>query len=421
MSIDVSTDLSAIDELLMDPDWYGSLDYLSAFKELRDSDPVRLVNASNYGRPFWVVSKYEDVKWGLQNSQLLSNREGARMPRVPSRTTAERRMEMGYDTRLDYLDDPLHSVYRRPLNKHFSVPAVKRLGTDIASYVNEIIDKIDDNVDFNFVDDVAAALPVMVVGRLLGVPREEWDYLQLTASRVIESHDARFMVDNDPLTTFRNAYQELLEYGERLVADRRANPKDDFATILSQMKADHELLSPREARQVVVALILGGFDTTRHALSVGTWQLLSNPSQRQAILDDPSLVMGAVDESIRFASPARSLTRVANEDFDLRDKRIRSGDWVSLLVISANRDETQFERPLEFDVTRTSNEYLSFGEGIHKCLGRNLIRLELAACYPILFSRMPELRLTGEPRWLRDTAVSGFANVPLHSGKIVRT
>jgi cytochrome P450 len=416
----MSIDLRAIDNSLMDPSWYTKPDYHEAFRVLRDEDPVHYVEAENYDRSFWSVTRHEDVKWCLGNPQLLSSREGARMPRVPSRTTAERRVEMGYDTRLDYLDDPMHSVYRRPLNKHFSVPAVKKLSAGIASYIHEIIDEIEDETEFDFVDAVATRLPVMVVATLLGVPREDWPHLQTLSSRIIESHDPRYTVGGDPLATFRAAYSELMDYAVDLIEDRRRNPRDDFASVLGQMKADHEPLSLREARTSVIALVLGGFDTTRHALGVGVWQLLKNPEQRRILLDEPGAVMGGVDETIRWSTPARSVTRVANEDFKLRDSLIRAGDWVSLLLISANRDERVFERPLEFDVRRSPNDYLSFGEGIHKCLGRNLIRLELASFLPLVFNRLPGLEIVREPHWLRDTGTSGLADLKLWSGKVVR-
>ena len=416
---DLTTDLSTVDASIMDPSWYANLDFLDGFKKLRDEDPVRLVEAANYGRPFWAISRYEDVKWGFQNSQLLSSREGARMPRIGTRMTADRRIEMGLDTRLDCLDDPIHAMYRRPLNKHFSVPAVKRLGSDIARYIHEIIDGIPEGSEFEFMEDVAALLPTMVIGTLLGIPREEWDYLQGVTMRITAFNDPRFTIDNDPVKTFTDAYAELLEYAGNLAMDRRKNPRDDFATVMGQMKADHELLSFREVRSPIVGMILGGFDTTRLALGVGTWQLVSHPEQRRAMLDDPTLVLGAVDETMRFASPARSTARVANEDFELQSKRIRAGDWVSLLVMSANRDERVFQNPLEFDIRRTPNDYLSFGEGIHKCLGRNLIRLELSQFDSIFFSRLPELQVVEEPTWVADTGASGLSRLKMRTGKVL--
>ncbi|SEB64161.1 cytochrome P450 [Rhodococcus koreensis] len=415
----IATDLRSIDASIMEPAWYSNLDFLEGFRQLRDEDPVRLVEAPNYPRPFWAVTRHEDVKWCFQNAQLLSSREGARMPRAATRTTAERRIELGLDTRLDYLDDPVHAMYRRPLNKHFSVPAVKRLGSDIARYVNEIVDDIAENSEFEFMEDVAAKLPTMVIGTLLGIPREEWSYLQNVTMRITAFNDPRFTVDNDPLKTFSDAYAELLDYAGNLAMDRRKNPRDDFATIMGQMKVDHELLSPREVRSPVVGMILGGFDTTRLALGVGAWQLVENSEQRRAMLDDPALVLGAVDETVRFASPARSTVRVANEDFELQGKLIRTGDWVSLVIMSANRDERVFENPLEFDIRRAPNDYLSFGEGIHKCLGRNLIRLELSQFYSIFFSRLPDLEIVERPTWVVDTAASGLSGLTVRTGKVL--
>ena len=414
----MSVDWQAIDQSLFDPGWYTDPAFHDTFRLMRDEDPVRWVDTPSYAHPLWAVTRYDDVKWCIENPQVLSNREGTRIPRVPKRMTPETRHRMGFDANVVYLDEPLHGIYRRPMNKHFSVPAVKRLGPEIVTYVNRIIDGFEGVEEINFFEAVAGELPVMVIGSLLGIPQEDWAELRLAASRTIESHDPKYTIDGDPLRTHQTGYAALNAYAEQLAEKRRADPQDDFATVIAHMKVDGGDMSLHEVRSWITALILGGFDTTRQALGVGVWQLLQHPDQLRAVVEDPKAVMGAVDETIRYANPGRGLMRVANEDFELNGKRIRAGDWVAQFLISANRDERQFPNPLAWDITRTPNNHLSFGEGVHKCLGRNMVRLELATFYPLFFRRLPELEIAAEPQWIRDTAASGLIELRLKLGKV---
>ncbi len=174
-----------------------------------------------------------------------------------------------------------------------------------------------------------------------------------------------------------------------MAVDRRENPRDDFATVIAQTLIDDDVLSVMEIRAWLTALIAGGLETTRNVAAVGTWLFLQNPDQRELLLSDPSLASGAVEECLRWATPASNRLRVASVDFEFRGRDIRAGDWVVGSLASANRDERVFDDPHRFDITRSPNPHVSFSDGIHMCLGRNLARLELQVFLPRILAPSP--------------------------------
>lgn len=412
------TDWQAIDNRILDPDWYTDLGYHDTFRLLRDEDPVHLVESEGYGRPFWALTRYDDVKACLADSTTFSNRlGGGRIPRTAQRLTPETRHALGFDANVIYLDPPLHAVYRRPVNKHFSVPAVGKLRADIASYVDGIIAGVADRPDFDFVDEVATELPVQVICRMLGVPEEDWAHIRLAASRTSLSADHRFMIGGDPMATYKVGFGDLVAYAGELAQARREAPRHDFTSTLARLRLDGDVLSLHEMRTWIQIFLQAGFETTRNAIGVGVWQLLLHPEQAAAVRDEvPGAVDGAIEEILRWSTPSRNLVRVATADVELGGKLIRSGDWVAPFLVSANRDERQFDEPHRFDITRSPNEHLGLGEGVHKCLGRHLLRLELSILLPALLRGLPDLHVADEPVWVRDTSSNGFLSMPVRHG-----
>jgi cholest-4-en-3-one 26-monooxygenase len=175
------------------------------------------------------------------------------------------------------------------------------------------------------------------------------------------------------------------------------------------MTVDGDPLSIYEMRSIYSIVIGGGLESTRNAAAVGTWLFLTNPDQKQLLQRDTSLLSNAVDEIFRWTTPSRTRMRVASQDFDFHGKSIRSGDWVIASQASGNWDERVFPEPQSFDITRDTTQHLAFGEGIHKCLGRHIVKLEVATLLRKIFPAFPEMEVTGEPIWLADYSVGGFA------------
>ncbi|MFF8316492.1 cytochrome P450 [Streptomyces bobili] len=411
----MTTDWTSVDNNLLNPAWYQSREYHSVFKALRDEDPVHWAQDERFGRNYWVLSRYDDVKDYLLDHGRFSSRWQTRPPRTPKRFTPEERHAMGLDVGVAFNDPPIHTMYRRPINKHFSVPAVKRMGEDIDDIVDDIIAGVASRGEADLVEDICAELPVRVILNMLGVPEEDWPELREASWQWLAAADPRWVIDNDPVKTSNHGFTRLVDYCTNLAIERRKNPTDDFATVIGNLEVDGDKLSVHEMKHWFVTIIGGGLETTRNAAAVATWQFMENPDQRQLLLDDPTLTASAVEESLRWVSPTKNRLRIATEDMDLGGKRIRTGDWVIGLLASANKDERIFADPHRFDITRTPNEHLGLGTGIHMCLGRNLARLELATLFPKLLRTFPDLERAeqGEPDWIADGTVTGFTRMPV--------
>jgi cytochrome P450 len=408
--------MSALDEYddkILDPEWYKTREDLEVVKRFSAEDPVHWTHAPTYGRDFWFITGYENVRDYLLDHENFSSRWDGRIPKTPKRYTPEERYEMGFDVSMARNDPPIHDMYRKPVNKHFSIPAVRKMKGDIDRMVDELLDDVAERGECDLANDIAAELPARVILRLLGVPEEDWDRLQRAAWRWLSPGDPSLTIDGDLYLTSRTGHNELLDYCEQLAVERRKNPRDDFASVLTEVRVDDDPLTVHELRSYFTIMIGGGLDTTRNTIAVGMYAFLTHPDQAQLLRDDPSLAMPAVEEVMRWATPSRTRFRVAARDFEFRGRDIRAGDWLIASLTSANRDERVFTDPERFDIRRNPNPHLGFGEGIHLCLGRNLVRLELAAIFQRTVERFPDMQLVGEPEWLPDYSSVGFLHMPV--------
>jgi cholest-4-en-3-one 26-monooxygenase len=407
--------VSRYDTKILDPHWYTTREHHEAFKMLRDEDPVHWTEDSEYGKNYWLLTRYDHIAEYLQDPKRFSSRLDTRVPRSPKRRTPEERHAQGLDVRMTTNDDPVHALYRRPMNKHFSVPAVARMADDIEAIVDEIIAEVGPKGEADLVEELASALPMKVIFRMLGIPEEDMEPLNLASWQWMSAADPRYIIDGDEAATSLHGLNKLIEYCTALAINRRRSPRDDFATVVTNMEVDGDKLSVHEAMYYFVTLIGGGAETTRTAASVGTWLFLNNPDQRRLLLENPQNTKGAVEEVLRWVTPERNRFRVATEDFDFHGKRIRTGDWVISFLTSANRDERRFTEPNKFDILRTPNDHLSLGAGPHQCLGRNLARLELGIYFPKVLAAFPDLEIVdqGEPQWIADRSVAGFTTLPV--------
>lgn len=407
-------DWSEIDNSLLDPLWYAAGDFQDTFRLLRDEDPVHWAEDGSYGKSYWAVTRYDDVREYLLSPRKLSSRWDTRVPRTPKRLTPEQRHELAFDVTPSTLDDPVHDLYRRPFNKHFSAPVIAKMRSDVERIVDEIIlEAAEKGGEIDVVEDLATPLPARVILRLLGVPESDWDYLSLAAWQWLAAADPKFVIDGDEVATSHHGKKKLLDYCAEMALARKRNPKDDFATVITNMTVDGDELSLHEIKGRFAGTIAGGMETTRNAAGTGLWLLLTHPEQRDKLIEDPSKVGGAVDEVMRWSTPAKNRLRIATEDFEWHGRRIRANDWVVAYLASANWDERVFADPARFDIERTRNEHLAFGSGTHLCLGRFLARLELATFYAKVLRSFPDLEIIDpdHPKWIVDRSVTGFTEM----------
>lgn len=399
-----------IDNGLVDPRWYANGEPRDAFARLRREDPIHWAESDYLGRGFWVISRYSDVREVLDDPLHFSSYRETRVPRIPHRLTTEQRQALGMDSSILTMDPPLHTLFRQPINKHFSVPSVARMQERVNEVCEYLIARAAGMDSCEVVEDLAGELPMRVILGLLDIPEDDWPRLRRLTWQFFAPADPRFAPPgSDPVEVSRAAHLEVREYSRALVERRRAKPQDDLATAVAQMTVDGAPLDQAEAASWVWLIILGGLETTRNALSVGLGLFLDNPEQASRLRENPALVPSAVEEVLRWSTPARARLRVVRQNYEFRGRKLKAGDWVIPFVSSANWDETVFPEPERFDVERSPNNQLSFGMGPHLCLGRALARLELSAFFPRFLDAFPSAQVLEEPEWIVDHMLNGYS------------
>ena len=290
------------------------------------------------------------------------------------------------------LDDPAHRKRRNLVNKGFTPRRVEEQEPRIREIVGGLIDRVAPRGACDFVAELAAPLPMIVIGDMLGVAPEDRETLLRWSDDLILGTSAT--ATPEAARGAARAFAEYAEYHREVVADRRARPRDDLVSVLVHAEIDGERLDDEALLQESLLILVGGDETTRHVITGGMEQLLRHPEQRQLLVEEPDRIATAVEEMLRWVSPIQNMNRTATRDVDFHGHRIREGERVLLLYPSANRDEEVFDAPERFDVTRRPNEHVAFGGyGPHFCLGASLARLELRVMFEELLRRLPDLEL----------------------------
>jgi len=351
--------------------WAG--DHHAALTWLRANDPV------HHDGNVWGVTRYADVKDVSRRPEVFSNAGGIR-PNQPA-------LPMMID-----MDDPAHLQRRKLVNKGFTPRRVRDSEAVVRQACTQIIDAVVDRGECDLVNEVAAHLPMIMIGDALGVrPEHRADLLRWSDDML---KGLATEATPEQVEAAGNAFVEYTLYATEVIAARRGEAADDLMSILVHAEVDGDRLSDDEIIQESLLILIGGDETTRHVISGGVHQLLLHRDQWDALAADPSLRPAAVEEMLRWVTPIKNMVRTATQDVELGGTQIHEGEELMLLYPSANRDEAVFEDPFRFDSARTPNEHLAFGFGTHFCLGASLARLEIAVMLDELLARMPTLELT---------------------------
>ena len=391
---------------LVDRDQYVKGVPHETFELLRHEAPV-FWHAEDEGGPgFWAVTRHPDVvEVNRDNVQWSSHRRTALIMEPDDEMLAQQQMMM-----LN-MDPPMHTRYRLLVNKGFTPRHVNALEANIRRLTNGIIDEVSEQGTADFVVDMAAELPLQVIAEVMGVPKEDRHKVFDWSNRMIGSEDPEYAVSPEHVM---EASMELYAYANALAAQKRANPSDDIISALLGAEVDGERLSELEFDLFFLLLAVAGNETTRNLISHAMLALIENPGERQKLLDDPSLVPGAVEEMLRWGSPVMHFRRTATTDTELGGQKIAEGDKVVIWYISANRDEQVFADPYRFDVTRSPNEHVAFGGGgPHFCLGANLARMEIRVMFEETLRRLPDMELAGPVERLRSNFINGVKHMPV--------
>ncbi|SNR89611.1 cytochrome P450, family 142, subfamily A, polypeptide 1 [Haloechinothrix alba] len=382
---------------LLDGAFYAGDPY-PAFAWMRRNQPVYRDEESGV----WGVTRYEDVKAAATAPETFSSAGGIR-PDYPA---------MPY---MIDMDDPEHRRRRKQVSSGFMPKSVNAMRESVGAICDELIDQVCEVGTCDFVADIAAPLPLYVIGDMLGVaPADRPDLLRWSDDML----SALGAPDETAMNAASTAFAEYSTYiADRIARRRRDGDDSDLIGRLSHAEVDGERLDDESLTMETLLILIGGDETTRHVISGGTEALLAHPAQHERLRDDPQLLPGAIDEMLRWVSPIKNMARTATRDTTLGNADISAGDTVLLLYPSANRDEEVFTEPERFDIDRSPNDHVAFGFGPHFCLGSRLARLELDEMMQRVLARLPDLRVArGAPDPLPRRAanfVSGIETMPV--------
>jgi len=360
----------------------------------------------------WVLTTHEDVTYVSTHADLFCSGEGVR----PTQSI---------DLSIIGLDGERHIRQRRLLNQGFSPRMIRAMESRVRQVVTEVLDEVASAGACDFVTDIAIPLPLVVIAELMGLPVEDRFRLGEWSDRMMGG-EGRADPD-DPMTLDATAaFTEYVTYVSDMVEDRRAarrsghDTPDDIIKILVGADEDGVLessdeLTEDELTMFLVVLLVAGNETTRNAIGGGMWAFQQFPGQWDLLLTHPEHFATMADEVARFVSPVISFVRTATRDTELHGQRIAAGDKLLLLYQAANRDEDVFDRPDEFDVTRSPNPHIAFGVGPHVCMGSNLARLEIRVLFEELVRRFPDMRVaTGfAPTYVEHALVHAIGTMPV--------
>ena len=379
---------------LADGDFYAS-DSRTVYRWMRENEPV-----FRDGRGIAGVASYAAVIEAERNPDLFSNAGGIRP-------------DAGAMAMMIDMDDPQHLKRRKLVSAGFSRKRIRDLDHSIDKLCDTLIDAVCERGECDFVWDLAAPLPMAVIGDMLGVrPADREMFLKWSDALV--ANLSSNMTDELMAETMQ-IYGAYTEYTMSAIAERREHPTDDLVSVLTHAQVDGDHLADHEIVTEILLILIGGDETTRHTLSGGYEQLLRRPDQRAALAADPALMPTAIEEMLRWTSPVKNMCRTVTSDVDFHGTALAEGEKVMLLFESANFDEDVFDRPNDFLVDREPNNHIAFGFGTHFCLGNQLARRELTIMMSKLLERLPDMRLTSDEALplRRANFVSGLEAMPV--------
>jgi len=313
------------------------------------------------------------------------------------------------------MDPPEHRSYRKLVSGWFTARAINRLEQRLEDITREIFDELardGGTYECDFVTEIAARQPLRMITEMLGIPREQEDFVLRVTNENFGIEDPEFQRGQTPEEQL-GFLQEAFAYLAEITEDRRRNPRDDLSSVLANATVDGQPVPQFELFSLYFLVMVAGHDTTRNAISGGLATLLDHPAQLEKLRRDPSLVDTAADEIVRWTTPVNHFVRTATVDYALRGKQIKKGDSVALFYASANRDEEIFEDPFVFRIDRDPNPHLGFGVGEHFCLGAHLARLDLRVFWRQFAERLESIELAGPIQRLHASFVGGPKHIPI--------
>ena len=346
----------------------------------------------------WCVSRYDDIVALAKQPEVFTSSEG-NVPKMPQ------------DPSFINLDGKKHRDRRKLIQAFFSPAAVRKMQEHILDSVDALIDEVIEKGSCDFVEDIAAPLPVKLIAEMTGIPEEYHEDVR-------HWMDVFMLGGNGPEHVTAEVNEAFINFGgpHMMLADeRRENPKDDLLSIWVHAEIDGEPMTEDELLFEHTMMMIGGSETARNAVSGGIYELAKRPEQRQRLLDNPDLLASAAEESTRWVTPFIRMSRTATRDVEFLGAQVKKGDEIIMLYPAANRDPRKFKDPHTFDISRDfkKTRTLAFGYGAHFCLGAFLALSEIQCVFKRMLERMPDWEITGEPQFQRSSFARGITSLPI--------
>ena len=384
-----------------------------ALAHCRKHAPVSWVDVPDY-RPFWAVTKHADIMEIERQNDLFTNDPRPLLAIAEADDALRRDMEAGTGLRtLIHLDDPHHRDLRKIGVDWFRPKAMRALKNRCDELAKIYVDKMAEKGGvFDFATEIAVNYPLYIILSMLGLPDSDFPRMLKLTQEMFGGNDEEFQRGGG-VDDMLAVLLDFFNYFMALTQSRREHPTEDLASAIANAKINGEPLTDMDTLSYYVIVASAGHDTTSAATAGGLLALLENPDQLARLKNDMSLMPTAVEEMIRWVVPVKEFMRTAQADTVVRGVPIAKGEAVLLSYVSANRDEDVFADPFRFDVGRDPNKHLSFGHGVHFCLGAALARMEINSFFTELVPRIKSIELAGEPETMATTFVGGLKHLPI--------
>jgi cytochrome P450 len=362
------------------------------FNALREREPVYW----NDSLGAWVLTAYDDVMGAFRDPRLSADRITPYYERKLTGPNGEVH-RFTYETLsrwMVFVDPPEHTRLRKLVDHAFRPKAIERMRQNVGTLVEELVDGLKQKREFDFVEDFAYPLPVLVISEMLGIPREDRDQIKHWSDAIMMLVFGALDV-KDRHERARLAFTDMSAYLADILRERRKHPGVDLLSVLLAAEERGDALSEKEVIATCILLLFGGHETTTNLLANGLRALLLH-DQWNLLGEQPELMPQAIEEILRWDGPSKAMWRIAKEDVSYGDKLIPSGAKLLLVQVSANRDPRKFARADAFDITREKTQHCGFGYAVHYCIGAPIARLEGSLSFKLLYAALPGLQLASD-------------------------
>jgi hypothetical protein len=400
------------------------------YKQMRESAPVMWSPARKDFAGFWSITRYQDIKDVELKHQVFSSQRGSINMMVPEKKQwkPEKLIPASFNSLIN-LDEPLHRELRMQQSEFFFPAYIETLRDKVSDHIDVLLDDLERKGPVvDFVKLFSEELPLFTLCEMLGVDEDDrpkvkvWMHHLELAAQFLSNPFQTFL--SEPMFPFRfnGVVNDMFEYGEKVMAERRANPRNDLLSVIAGSTMGNELLPQEFLDGSWLLIVFAGNDTSRNSLS-GTIRLMTEfTDQRQMVLDDPSLIPQMSEEALRMVSPVIHMRRTATEDAEVNGQRIAKNEKLVLWFGAANRDPEVFPEPDKFDLHRPNvDKHLAFGHGVHKCLGSRVAKMQLRLAFEKIFERFPDIVWTGKQKIAPNPLVHAISSLQVnlygHGGK----